>query len=54
MTITTTTFAFFLAIALVGGLVIVPAIVMEQQALADKGGIPHAGSHGKGRHHQNH
>ena len=40
-----------LTIALVGGLVIMPVVIIEQQAHADKGGIPnsHAAGHGKGR-----
>jgi flagellar basal body-associated protein FliL len=43
--------AVALTIALVGGLVAMPVMVMEQKAQADKGGVPnsHSNGHGHGR-----
>ena len=40
-----------LGVVLVAGLVVIPEIEQQQLALADKGGIPHTGSNGRGRNH---
>jgi hypothetical protein len=51
----TLTIALALAIGLIGGLIVVPAMVTEQQQVqADKGGVPHAGSHGDNGKHKGH
>jgi len=48
------TLTLALAIALIGGLIVVPAaeqIGLLQQAHADKGGVPNSNSNGHGRGH---